>query len=607
MKVALLCGLVLACLVFVAQAVPASLRFDSSNKALPYSQYEAPWNFTTEGTFSFMFRTNTSKGALLYGEVKKGNHYLFITLDGGIALQFYLTFCLSYVTQLDIPGNFYDDQWHEVAVFLGLNEVTLTVDKILSASTECKPDIIEKEIAKERGKRWHLMYLGGIPIPSKEWKFPSLQFNYFRFYGCIGNLMYQKGIEKAFRAKLKEKVLVKHGCENACISRTQSSRCRNDGKCIDHIKTFECDCEGTGYEGKYCDQESSMVFINGSTYITYTPNQTNPYADWSMKVNQLSFRMVAKNPNGIVLYMGDREADHFLIELVNAAIRLSVNLGGGSLILQSNVTLNMSAYYWVQVTRRQRKVLLDINYGWVQMQAETPGSLSSLDLKGDSRVAYIGGGPGNIVSPLSLSKRNFSGFLQQFVFEEINVFDKILRQTDDERFKAHGRVPDGRLYRVLLPWKETTVGSGCEPGGDDDEDGDGCRKDRPTECLLPDCSPEGSFTDNVISDTERPATRPVRRLTYPTPSEGVVMSRRDAPPDHSVSPLIIVIIVIAAVIAVGITVFLLYRWNNRYSGSFKPNKGEPTDSEAEIHPARGYEQPAFYVSPNKPPKGETMA
>lgn len=44
----------------------------------------------------------------------------------------------------------------------------------------------------------------------------------------------------------------------------------------------------------------------------------------------------------------------------------------------------------------------------------------------------------------------------------------------------------------------------------------------------------------------------------------------------------------------------------RYTGSFKPTKSEPTGEGAQPI-ERGYEQPAFYVSSNKPPKGGTMA
>jgi hypothetical protein len=77
------------------------------------------------------------------------------------------------------------------------------------------------------------------------------------------------------------------------------------------------------------------------------------------------------------------------------------------------------------------------------------------------------------------------------------------------------------------------------------------------------------FTGTVTTDKPiPPSTEPAimtlpDRLTYGTPSMGAVMSQRERAPDHRVSPWIIIIIVTAAVIAVIITIFLLYRWNNR--------------------------------------------
>lgn len=45
----------------------------------------------------------------------------------------------------------------------------------------------------------------------------------------------------------------------------------------------------------------------------------------------------------------------------------------------------------------------------------------------------------------------------------------------------------------------------------------------------------------------------------------------------------------------------------RYSGSFKPSKGEREDGEGVETVKRGYEQPAFYVSSNKSKAEEAMA
>ena len=80
---------------------------------------------------------------------------------------------------------------------------------------------------------------------------------------------------------------------------------------------------------------------------------------------------------------------------------------------------------------------------------------------------------------------------------------------------------------------------------------------------------------------------------------------KKARPVHAVSAWVIIAIVTAAIVAIMITVFVVYYWNNRYSGSFKP-KGENSSSvpSPERENTRGYEQPAFYVSSKKQEKNQ---
>lgn len=78
------------------------------------------------------------------------------------------------------------------------------------------------------------------------------------------------------------------------------------------------------------------------------------------------------------------------------------------------------------------------------------------------------------------------------------------------------------------------------------------------------------------------------------------------------SAWVIIVIVLAAMAVVFISVFLLYRWNHRYTGSFKPRKNEGQMREPGVEPAepqnaRMYNQPAFllYKPPKKPPTAES--
>ena len=47
-------------------------------------------------------------------------------------------------------------------------------------------------------------------------------------------------------------------CSGACPDHTEI--CANGGRCIDKIREWECDCTGTGYEGKMC--RTGKVLVN---------------------------------------------------------------------------------------------------------------------------------------------------------------------------------------------------------------------------------------------------------------------------------------------------------------------------------------------------------
>ncbi|KAK3742951.1 hypothetical protein QZH41_014194 [Actinostola sp. cb2023] len=590
------------CLLGFADAAGAGLQF--SGKLDQYAEYET-WDFSMNGTLSFLFQTHKRSAFLLYQDNRRndrGQDFLDVfILNGNIRMRLNIGFC-SQGSELTVRGDFSDSKWHYVTISLGYKAVSFSVDKTeKSKAVHCENP---ERFATLRKRRWTAMYLGGIPIfekfSSMAWSSPTIlrEATTSRFDGCIGDLIYQKGNARIVKAKLKKRASAVANCDNACLGHPQSPpKCRNGGTCVDHIVTFDCDCTGTGYEGDYCANESSMVYMNGTGYFTYqilTPN-----IEWSMKNNRVSFRIVPLYHSGVILHLG-KPSDHLVVELVEGKLQIGINLGGGQFIMRSNVTLNVSEYHFVEIVRRQRRLTLDINLGWEVQTAIIPGGLFSLDLKGAERVAYFGGGPGKCPNGLSLStsKRNFSGFLQQFKFERIRVLDKVMYSTSDKRFSVYGEVMDGRLRTNLLPNLDQIGGSTPWCGElDDDEDMDRCPP--PTaRCFTPDCI-FGTVTTEAETSTEPSImTLPASGVPRGSATPGVMSIRDPLGPDHRVSPWLIIIIVAAAVVAVLITIFFLYRWNNRYTGSFKPSKSEPGEGVQPVE--RGYEQPAFYVSPNKP-------
>ncbi|PFX18367.1 hypothetical protein AWC38_SpisGene17267 [Stylophora pistillata] len=144
----------------------------------------------------------------------------------------------------------------------------------------------------------------------------------------------------------------------------------------------------------------------------------------------------------------------------------------------------------------------------------------------------------------------------------------------------------------------------CEP--DDPSSGDCTSDDDDSEmCTTSTPTPTAELTTRE-PETSAPSSDPPGGPNTPTKANAKL--RNPTPRPRGVSAWVIILIVLGAMAIVFIAVFLLYRWNHRYSGSFKPSKNEegqtqqPGSDTAEQQ-FRTYNQPAFFVY--KPPKKPT--
>jgi hypothetical protein len=75
----------------------------------------------------------------------------------------------------------------------------------------------------------------------------------------------------------------------------------------------------------------------------------------------------------------------------------------------------------IKRTKRRIKITVDDQR---HIFAAIPGKFSFLDFKGGKEMMFFGGGPMNKAFNRSLSKTNFTGFLQQMYFDEYNVINE---------------------------------------------------------------------------------------------------------------------------------------------------------------------------------------
>lgn len=122
--------------------------------------------------------------------------------------------------------------------------------------------------------------------------------------------------------------------------------------------------------------------------------------------------------------------------------------------------VNDDRWHWVEFSRQRRTVALKIDHR-PQPGGEMPGKSSQLNVGRESKV-YLAGGPRNAFRK-SESKQNFSGYLQEFYFRHMKVFDSIVPTITDRRFAKVGTVIDGS---IILDGSA----SGCLPIGDDEDE-----------------------------------------------------------------------------------------------------------------------------------------
>ena len=120
--------------------------------------------------------------------------------------------------------------------------------------------------------------------------------------------------------------------------------------------------------------------------------------------------------------------------------------------------VNDDKWHWVEFSRRRRKVTLKIDHR--QAGGEIAGKSSQLNVGLEPKV-YLAGGPRNAFR--KSESKNFSGYLQEFYFRHMKVFDSIVPTITDRRFVKIGTVIDGT---IILDGSA----SGCFPVGDDEDE-----------------------------------------------------------------------------------------------------------------------------------------
>ncbi|XP_069064486.1 neurexin 3 isoform X17 [Pleurodeles waltl] len=322
------------------------------------------WNTKRMGSISFDFRTTEPNGLILFTHGKpqerkdarsqkntKVDFFAVELLDGSLYLLLDMGSGTIKVKATSKKAN--DGEWYHVDIQRDGRSGTISVNSKRTPFMASG----ESEILDLEGD----MYLGGLPedrgaliLPTELW---TAMLNY-GYVGCIRDLFID-GRSKNIRqlAEGQNAAGVKSSCSRLSSKQCDSYPCKNNAVCKDGWNRFVCDCTGTGFWGRTCEREASVLSYDGSMYMKIVMPQV-----MHTEAEDVSFRFMSQRAYGLLVATTSREsADTLRLELDGGRVKLTVNLGKGPEILYAGQKLSDNEWHTVRVVRRGKSLKLTVD------------------------------------------------------------------------------------------------------------------------------------------------------------------------------------------------------------------------------------------------------
>ncbi|XP_029401423.1 neurexin-2-beta isoform X23 [Mus pahari] len=395
----------------VAALDPVTFESPEAFVALPR------WSAKRTGSISLDFRTTEPNGLLLFSQGRRagagvGGHsstqradyfamelldgYLYLLLDmgsGGIKLR-------------ASSRKVNDGEWCHVDFQRDGRKGSISVNSRSTpflATGESEVLDLESEL-----------YLGGLPeggrvdlpLPPEVWT-AALRAGYV---GCVRDLFID-GRSRDLRglAEAQGAVGVAPFCSRETLKQCASAPCRNGGICREGWNRFVCDCIGTGFLGRVCEREATVLSYDGSMYMKIMlPSAMHTEAE------DVSLRFMSQRAYGLMMATTSREsADTLRLELDGGQMKLTVNLdclrvgcapSKGPETLFAGHKLNDNEWHTVRVVRRGKSLQLSVDNVTVEGQmagAHTRLEFHNIETGIMTERRFISVVPSNFIGHLS--------------------------------------------------------------------------------------------------------------------------------------------------------------------------------------------------------------
>ncbi|XP_046699520.1 neurexin-1a-like isoform X9 [Silurus meridionalis] len=378
------------------------------------------WNAKKTGSISFDFRTTEPNGLLLFShgrpkqqtkEAKspvslKVDFFAIEMLDGHLYLLLDMGSGTTKTRAVNKKVN--DGEWYHVDFQRDGRSGTISVNTVRTPyQAPGESEILDLDD--------HL-YLGGLPenraglvFPTEVW---TALLNY-GFVGCVRDL-FVDGQSKDVRrmAEVQKAMGVKPSCTKEAPKQCLSNPCQNNGICREGWNRYICDCASTGFLGRSCERDATILSYDGSKFMKiFLPVAMHTEAE------DVTLRFRSQRAYGVLMATTSRDsADTLRLELDAGRVRLTINLGKGPETLFTGQNLNDNEWHTVRVMRRGRSMQLAVD-DLQPAEGEVPGDHTQLEFH-------------NIETGIITEKRhlstvpsNFIGHLQSLVFNGMAYID----------------------------------------------------------------------------------------------------------------------------------------------------------------------------------------
>ncbi|XP_037388549.1 neurexin-1a-like isoform X11 [Pygocentrus nattereri] len=387
------------------------------------------WNAKKTGSISFDFRTTEPNGLLLFShglpkqqtkEAKspltlKVDFFAIEMLDGHLYLLLDMGSGTTKTRAVNKKVN--DGEWYHVDFQRDGRSGTISVNSVRTPyQAPGESEILDLD---------DNLYLGGLPenkaglvFPTEVW---TALLNY-GFVGCVRDLFID-GQSKDVRrmAETQKAVGVKPSCSKEAPKQCLSNPCQNNGICREGWNRYVCDCSGTGFLGRSCERDATILSYDGSKFMKIQL----PVA-MHTEAEDVTLRFRSQRAYGVLMATTSRDtADTLRLELDTGRVRLTINLdcirincttSKGPETLFAGQNLNDNEWHTVRVMRRGKSLTLIVDE-----QPPMEGQIS-----GDHTQLEFHNIETGIITEkryLSMVPSNFIGHLQSLVFNGMAYID----------------------------------------------------------------------------------------------------------------------------------------------------------------------------------------